>query len=221
MIEQRRIVAMPAYHQIEVYIDLAPECRPVWERLIALGTDRSWMPPIIVHWLRDQREAANSGADDGRLVQPTAHSPRFNLVLGDRPVSVWWLLSGWVSPDVSAAWLTWQLMVDYESVHAGPDGYRPGVLTDIWAIMAEISAQLPDAVIFWTDEVQDGVAWNAIAHADRTACWQFDLAIIPAACGVLYEPPHPAFAQHGAGSAHWVAARYLGQPPWAILTGKN
>lgn len=211
---------MPAYHQIEIYIDLTPGLPLVVERLIALGEDRPWMPPIIAHWLRDQAESANFSVDDDGLARHTAHSPRFNLLLGDRPVPVWWLLSGWVSSDVSA-WLTWQLMVEYESVNARPAGYRPGVLTDIWAIMAEISAQLPNAVMFWTDEVQDGVAWNAIAHADRTACWQFDLAIIPAAYGALYEPPHPAFVQHGAGSVQWVAARSLGPPPWATSTGKN
>lgn len=67
--------------------------------------------------------------------------------------------------EIELDWRTGQLRSQYQSL--------------IWRIMSKFSEKFKQTGVYFTNEVTDGVPWEAVVSGNNEGLWAFDAAILP------------------------------------------
>lgn len=100
--------------------------------------------------------------------------------------------------------------------------WRTGLLRSqhqslIWRIMTKFSEEFKQTGVFFTNEVMDGVPWEAIVSGNKEGLWAFDAAILPVHLFDLYKDfPEDIFIYKDEKVMYVAKKSVWGTEPWHI-----
>ena len=172
---------MPEYHQIETYVDFAVSLDESLDRCKQVFATLGWTDPSIGRWL----DAVSWDVAEDGIVYSGANGPHIQVVVGKQPLDVRLMLLGWtpqIIPRLDSPCIELAILFDTATIQdlsAWPEvRYKANVGLAVWQLMEQLSRQVMDYGVFFTDEAQDGKAWRELVQDDGREPWEFELAIV-------------------------------------------
>lgn len=170
---------MPEYSQIQTY----------------LKCDRKNFKEIILHFSNVLKslsleskyfttELEYEVSDNGFMyVGGDAESQIFDY--NEHPFHIRPYVMGWTPKAISEleeSWLEVSLLFWTEEIELD---YRTGQLKDeikslVWSMLSKFSEEFKQTGVYFTNEVTDGIPWEAVVCSKKDEVWAFDAAILPA-----------------------------------------
>lgn len=182
---------MPEYLFVETYSyspgeTLSPfldNARQVLENLGYAGKDvETWLSRVA--WEPD-------GSGFGLSLEPSARLER--VMVNSHALFAKPIVSGWTQqsiPQLQEAWVCLTLAFEtqtekqnldtvnsFSTNYAQDHRYQPGVGKAMWSVMRHCAALFPQALVYFTDEGQEGESWEALLTS-QSGIWEFDMALI-------------------------------------------
>lgn len=212
---------MPEYHNLEAY------ARHAAAAPFSAGVERyrGVLRAIGCHDARVEAWLAGIRWEpgEGGFVYGGGHDPWVEFTAGGARLRAGPHLIGYASP-AGDVWVQYGLLFETEDLQRGSSfgawEYRDGIGRAVWSLMRRFGAAFPELGVFFTDEAQDGRAWEGVMQGSD-ARWQFDLAWIAPGGAGRFAPVPDSFYHEEIGGALALAPRSAWkEPPWREAVGE-
>lgn len=211
---------MPEYHQIQTCVELEKrDFSQVLSNYQILLASLNCLTDTIKNWLQTIPWEV---ADDGFVytgcnndLWVSLSSTKANLKLSPHLLGITPL----IFPQLKNNWVEVAFLIESESIddlsHFPAVHYQPGVGPTVCQIMAKFAEVFPQSCIYFSDEAQDGNAWEGLIEGNRDKIWEFELASIPATHQSWYCSLSEKYFSSFFNSQLWLARKAVWQnPPW-------
>ncbi|HEU5377393.1 MAG TPA: hypothetical protein VFV38_18380 [Ktedonobacteraceae bacterium] len=184
--EENLIPFLDASHRLHKTLGYAGKDVETWLAQIAWEPDGSGFSSSFEHAIPLEKVAVN---DHALLARP--------------------MVNEWTQehiPDLQQAWVSVTLAFEtqtqrqnletvnsFSANYAHSHRYQSGVGKGIASIMRQCTVFFPQALIYFTNEGQAGVSWNALM-ANEKGFWEFEMALIPHPLVAYFTPIPDQFA---------------------------
>ena len=143
----------------------------------------------------------------------TLQTDLLGISLNIRPYVLGWTPK--VLKQINEPWLEISLLFHVEEImNDDKNQIRHEIKLPLWNAMVHISKCFSETGIYLTDELTDGMPWEASLRCNDNV-WSFHAAIIPAEISALYKDLHDNYIRKEAnGNIYLIDKTFWGAAPW-------